>query len=302
MTRPSPPSQLAEIQALMARAVMRPLTGSEGMQRLWPDGSPTARVAAEFIKPNNRLSSFDRLQIYNQQYWWRLLGSFGEDFRGLRAVLGERKFDKLAVAYLDNCGSQSWTMRNVGSRLEGFLREHPELTAPHALLALDMARVEWARIVAFDEGELPPLRAEKLRNASAAELRIGLQPYVSLLELSHPIDELLGKLKRREIETGSASNAVSELRTRRRPPLRARASREVIHLAVHRVELSVYYKRLSSPAFHLLAALRAGKTLEIACEEAFALSPELPETSAVKVQEWFADWMKFGWFTRAARG
>ena len=281
---------------------MRPLTGSEGMQRLWPDGSPTARVAAEFIKPNNRLSSFDRLQIYNQQYWWRLLGSFGEDFRGLRAVLGERKFDKLAVAYLDNCGSQSWTMRNVGSRLEGFLREHSELTAPHALLALDMARVEWARIVAFDEGELPPLRAEKLRNASAAELRIGLQPYVSLLELSHPIDELLGKLKRREIETGSASNAVSELRTRRRPPLRARASREVIHLAVHRVELSVYYKRLSSPAFHLLAALRAGKTLEIACEEAFALSPELPETSAVKVQEWFADWMKFGWFTRAARG
>ncbi len=99
---------------------MRPLTRDDGMQREWTDGSATSEVAAQFIKPNDRLDSFDRLQIYNQQYWWRLLGNFAEDFRGLRAVLGERRFDKLAVAYLDDCGSQSWTLRNLGSRLEEF--------------------------------------------------------------------------------------------------------------------------------------------------------------------------------------
>ena len=42
-----------------------------------------------------------------------------------------------------------------------------------------------------------------------ALLRLGLQPYLSLLELRHPIDELLGKLKRQKsIETAAASNAV----------------------------------------------------------------------------------------------
>ncbi len=92
---------------------MRPLTRDDGMQRNWTDGSATSEVAAQFIKPNDRLDSFDRLQIYNQQYWWRLLGNFAEDFRGLRAVLGEREFDKLAVAYLDHCGSQSWTLRDL---------------------------------------------------------------------------------------------------------------------------------------------------------------------------------------------
>ena len=52
---------------------MRPLTRDDGMQRMqrW---RATAEVAARFIKPNDRLNSFERLQIYNQQYWWRLLG------------------------------------------------------------------------------------------------------------------------------------------------------------------------------------------------------------------------------------
>ncbi len=278
---------------------MRPLTRDDGMQRNWTDGSATSEVAAQFIRPNDRLDSFDRLQIYNQQYWWRLLGNFAEDFRGLRAVLGQRQFDKLAVAYLDHCGSQSWTLRDLGSRLEEFLRAHPELTAPQTELALDMVRVEWARTVAFDEAEKPPLPANKVHNIPPELLRLGLQPYIVLLELNHPIDHLLGKLKRRsEIETGSVSNAVSGVRARARRRLTARPSRSPIYLAVHRHKFSVYYKRLDPEAFRLLCALRKGAPLDKACEIAFRFSLDSPEAMAGKVQSWFAAWMSFGWLTR----
>ena len=93
MPKPSPHKpRLADIQRAMACAIMRPLTSGEGMQRENTD------VATRIIKPNDRLDSFERLQIYNQQYWWRLLGNFGEDFHGLRAVIGRRKFDRLATA------------------------------------------------------------------------------------------------------------------------------------------------------------------------------------------------------------
>jgi len=44
--------------------------------------------AARYIKPNDRLTSFERLEIYNRQYWFRVLGGLAEDFPGLRAVLG----------------------------------------------------------------------------------------------------------------------------------------------------------------------------------------------------------------------
>ncbi|MGI9087881.1 MAG: HvfC/BufC family peptide modification chaperone [Chthoniobacterales bacterium] len=292
-------NRLTDLQALMAKAVMRPLTADDGMQREWSDGGTTAGIAEQFIKPNDRLDSFDRLQIYNQQYWWRLLGNFAEDFRGLRAVLGERKFDKLAVAYLDHCGSQSWTLRNLGSRLEEFLRAHPDLTAPQTALALDMVRVEWARTVAFDEAENPPLPADKVRAIPPELLRLGLQPYLILLELNHSIDHLLGKLKRQsEIETGTLSNAVSSARPRARRRLTVRPSRKPIYLAVHRHNFSVYYKRLDAEAWHLLRALRKGTPLDSACGLAFADSTDSPEAMAEKIRSWFAAWMGFGWLTR----
>ena len=68
-------SSLAEIQREMPRAVRTPLTADEEMQR----GS--SKIAASLIKPNDRLTSFSRLEIYNQQYWWRLPGCLRADFR-----------------------------------------------------------------------------------------------------------------------------------------------------------------------------------------------------------------------------
>ena len=289
------PVRLADVQRLMAEAVMRPLRRDEGMQTAWKDGSPAAEVAARIIKPNDRLTSFERLQIYNQQYWWRLLGAFGEDFWALRAVVGARKFDRLAVAYLESCGSQTWTMRDLGRHLETFLRAHPGLTAPHTPLALDVVRVEWARVIAFDEPGNPVLQPEKLAARPPDRLRIGLQPYLTLLVLAHPVDELLRKYKERRIETGAFSNAVAASVTRRRARIAARPSRRPIHLAVHRHELAVYYKRLDPAAYRLLIALRDGTTLADACASAFAGSKDLPAANAEKIQLWFATWMQLGW-------
>ncbi len=290
MPKPSPlKPRLADLQRAMAHAIMRPLTASEGMQR------DNAEVAASIIKPNDRLNSFARLQIYNQQYWWRLLGNFGEDFRGLRAVIGQRKFDRLATAYLESCPSMSWSLRDLGEKLEGFIAGHPHLVAPHEKLALEMVRVEWARIVAFDEEECPRIDPARIAKIAPDKLRIGVQPYVSLLEMWHPIDELLGKLKNASIETESVSNAVAATRSRRRKRLSARPRKTPLHLAVHRHELAVYYKRLDPAAYRLLTALRDGETLDAACAHALAGAKELPEQSAAKVQAWFANWMRLGW-------
>jgi Putative DNA-binding domain len=301
MTASKRPQKLADIQKIMAQALMRPLASQDRMQQTWVDGSPTAQVASEFIKPNDRLSSFERLQIYNQQYWWRLLASFAEDYNGLRAVLGPRKFDKLAVAYIETWGSQSWTMRNLGRQLEDFLRAHPELTAPHTALALDLARVEWARVIAFDGPDKPVVQPESIAGIPADRLHLELQPYITLLELAHPVDELLLKLKESEIETGAFSNAVaSDHSSRRTQRIKSRPSAEPVHLAVHRYQLSVYYKRLDREAYLLLLALKDGMPLEEACAVAFADSKNLPAHDAARIQQWFATWMRLGWF--AAKG
>jgi hypothetical protein len=289
MPRPSRP-KLADIQRAIAVTLFRPLTRDEGMQRAG------AAVAEEFIKPNDRLTAFERLQIYNQQYWWRLLGAFGEDFRGLRAMLDEARFDKLATAYLAAHGSTSWNLRDIGQHLVAFLEAHPVFTRPRTTLALDIARVEWARAIAFDEAEKPVLTPKQIARTSSDQLRLGLQPYLVLLELAHPVDDFMRTLKRSEISV--VSNAVAATHPRSRKTFTVRKSRTPIFLAVHRVNFAVYYKRLDPEAYRLLLALRAGATLEDACEQAFADSKELPEQSAARLQEWFARWMEFGWFCR----
>ena len=270
---------------------MRPLVGDEVMD------PASEQVAGHFIKPNDRLTSFERLQIYNQQYWWRLIGAFQEDFRGLRAVLGEKKFDRLALAYLQSYPSRSWSLRNLGSKIVSFLEDHPDLTKPHTALVIDVARVEWARVIAFDSADKPIIQPTQIAKLPADQLRLGLQPYVTLLALTHPIDDLMRKLKRTEIS--AVSNAVQATRTSRRANLTVRRSRAPIHLAVHRVDCSVYYKRLDPEAYVLLNRLRAGATLESACAEAFVDSKQAPEKSAARIQEWFARWMEFGWFCKA---
>src|SRR6201998_4445168 len=119
---------LLNIQRRMARAVMTPLTPSARMRATAPDGRSLRKVAAEIIKPNDRLTSFERLEIYNRQYWFRVLSAFAEDFPGLRAVLGERRFDAVAKAYINDCPSPSFTLRNLGSKLEAWLRKNPKWT------------------------------------------------------------------------------------------------------------------------------------------------------------------------------
>jgi hypothetical protein len=293
-------SELAAIQSLMSQALVRPLTPGETMQRQWADGTPTAEVAKTFIKPNDRLTSFERLQIYNQQYWWRLLGCFGEDFRGVRAVLGQKKFDRLAVAYLEHHGSQSWSLRDLGQFLPQFLHEHPDLTAPHTDLVFDMARVEWARVVAFDGPARPVIEPERLAGIRPDRLRLGLQPYLTLLELRHPIDELIRKQRESQAETDRTSNAVAASRQERTRLIRSKPSSAPIHLAVHRVDCSVYYKRLEPEAFALLNALHDKASLADACNSAFSHSPNPPEENAAKLREWFSIWTQLGWLTKAS--
>src|SRR6516164_11359821 len=175
-------AQLKQLQKVMATALFRPLTADERMQPTWVDGRSMSKMADSFIKPNDRLTSFERLEIYNRVYWFRVLDCLYDDYPGLRAIVGEKKFMELATAYLAKYPSVSFTLRNLGQRLEKFLHEEPQLIAPHRDLALDMARFEWAQVVAFDDAALPPISADEILDMPRSRLRLGLQPYLSVLK------------------------------------------------------------------------------------------------------------------------
>jgi Putative DNA-binding domain len=287
---------LLEIQREMAGAVMTPLTPDERMRNVAPGGRSLRAVANKIIKPNNRLTSFERLEIYNRQYWFRVLSGFAEDFPGLRAVLGTRAFDKLAQAYLQDCPSRSFTMRNIGSHLESWLTKHRKHAGLKFKLAVDMVRLEWADINAFDGTRETPLSPADLAQANPAKLRLRLQPYISLLDLRYPVDDLLLEVKKHSEELSVASNAFSERHKTKRVAAVARMMPSPIFLAVHRMGEEVYFRRLEREEFAILALLRDGKSLNAAIEAGLRNSATPADQRPLLIQKWFQTWSTLGWF------
>jgi hypothetical protein len=290
---------LLSLQRRMARAVMTPLTPNERMRRLAPDGRPMRRVAAGFIKPNDRLTSFERLEIYNRQYWFRILSGLAEDFPGVRAVLGDRRFDALSKAYLQQCPSRSFTLRNLGSRLESWLRAHPRWAGARQKLVVDMARLEWADIEAFDGKAEPVLKPEDLAGVDPGRLRLRLQPYIQLLDLRYPVDDLLLAVREDSPEDSQdASNAFNERRKHKRVAAVARLRPAPIFLAVHRVDFSVYFRRLEPEEFAILRRLRQGKSLNQAMDAGFRGCKIPRDRRSADLSQWFYNWAALGWFCR----
>jgi hypothetical protein len=290
-------SELLELQRRVAAAILHPLTKSETMPRRRRNGISNEREAEALIRPNDRLTSFERLEIYNRQYWFRLYSSFEEDFPGLKAIIGNAKFETLMREYLTDCPSTSFTLRNLGSRLVEWLAAHPEYVEPRGQLAMDMARLEWAHIEAFDSAEEEFLDADDLV-AIHDDSQLRLQPYLRVLELHYPVDDLLIELRNESGSSDASSNNASVARKKKHVRRVAMLEPQEIFLAIHRHENSVYYKRLSREDFILLKALLMGDTIGHAITMAFEGSP-LPENErGAFLQEAFASWAALGWFTR----
>jgi hypothetical protein len=290
--------KLLKLQRTMARAVMQPLTATERMQQKAPDGRSMRSYAARFVKPNDRLTSFERLEIYNRQYWFRLFSSMTEDFPGVRSVLGEKRFDAMCKAYLMDCPSRSFTLRNLGAKLGPWLRKHPKWAGTKQQLVLDIARLEWADIEAFDAAAVPALRTEDLGGVSGAGLRLQLQPYVQLLSFHYPVDDLLLAMRKEDEDKDFASNAFEERRKRKHVRAVAKLKPGTIFLVVHRIDNSVYFRRIEAEEFAVLSALRQGKALEKAIDAAFRKSSIPLAERAASVQQWFQNWATLGWFCR----
>lgn len=292
--------ELADLQRAMWKVISRPLTTDSQMQRRWTDGRQTSVVAAQIAKPNDRLTSFERLEIYNRMYWFRVLDSLYEDCPGLRAILGDPKFIKLAEAYLVRYSSRSFTLRNLPDRLARFIREKPELTRPHTDLCYDLARFEWARVEVFDTAAHPVFTADDLHGKNPARLRLSLQPYLQLLKLNHPVDEFILAVKQREeMSRGEASNTslVTPGRGGKNKKLtRPRPART--YVAVHRLESTTYFKRLEPAGYKILTAIRDGRTLQQALAAGIPTSRRPQVDWSVTIRDWFQNWMQLGWFCK----
>jgi hypothetical protein len=216
--------RLAPLQRAFQRHVHRP---AEAM---------ALRVAAA-----PRAGAARRLDVYAGAYRARLVEALAEDYPALRLQLGERRFDRLARAFI---AAQPSTFRNLrwyGAEIARFVAQAP---------LAELARFEWALGLAFDAADAPLLGAADLARVPPARwprLRFRLQPSVQRLALR--------------------SNAPDLWRAAIREKKRAAAKRRR-HAApwvVWRRGFEPFYRALAADEAWALDALARGRTFAFVC-------------------------------------
>ena len=284
---------LAQLQREMAAAVMMPLTPDEDMRAVAPDGRPMTAVAASYIAPNSRLTPFERLEIYNRQYWFRVLDALAEDFPALRAVVGSRAFEGLSIEYLTAHPSRSFSLRNLGSKLPEWLGGHPQWSGRRQLLALDVAAIEWAFVEAFDNAERTPLTLDRIATLDGGSL-LALQPHLRLLALTYAADDLVLALHKQQ-KRGASEAGVKHDDGPQPPAKLPKLRRRRTWVAAHRFDNAVYFRRLEREEFLTLASIHQGLSLGEALEVGFRDSSKPEARHPALVRAWFSHWAELGW-------
>lgn len=289
---------LTSLQELMGELVTSPLENGS-MREASAVGRDVREIAFELIKPSEKMTSFERLEVYNQQYWYRVLDSLKDDFPGLNALLGDQAFEELCVSYLGEHRSASFTLRNLGSSLPEFIKRKKHPGPRRWKVCFDMAAFEWAQVIAFDAEEIKPVGLSDLA-ADPLALELCLQPYISLLQLDYNVDEFLGQVKEEQSANSMQSARLRPNKVEESKSPGAKPARRLSYLVVHRLDNCVYIKHIDVLSFKILSAISTVCSLSAVGEltERFARE-QTEEQIATTFQTNFALWAKLKWLCKA---
>jgi len=149
-------------------------------------GAPPDPALLAAVAPSPTLDPDGRLDVYADAYFWRLHGVLRDDYPKVAAVLGRDAFETVACGYLAAHPSDNPSARHFGRHLAAFLDGRADV----APFLPDLARLEWARVDAFDAPDAPALTVADLRTIAPEDwpgLRFVAQPSLIVLRSGWPI-------------------------------------------------------------------------------------------------------------------
>lgn len=125
-----------------------------------------------------------RFAVYRNNVAVSLSEALAARFPVIRRLVGETFFAAMARLYAETDGPPSPVLSGWGAGFAGFLQGFPPLAAYPYLP--DVARIEYARGLAFHAADAAPVDPARLIEADPDQLRLQLHPSVILLRLAHP--------------------------------------------------------------------------------------------------------------------
>jgi hypothetical protein len=286
---PTAPAFLARAQQRLWRLIASP----EGVRTALADEPPDEPLAA-LIQSDGQLSAEDRLDVYANAYFYRILEVLQQDFptleNALEKALGETAFHDLATSYLAVHPSENPSLRWIGGRLPGFLESHRAALPfrKHAPWAADLAAFEWAMGEVFDAADRSSADRESLATRAPADwdsLPLVLAPAVRLLRLRWPVPELCAARRDERTLPLSQSSQSSQSPLSKFEPC-------ATDVCIWRHDERAFHRTLDRLEADALAEVQRGIRFGRLCEQ---LAQQLGDSDAPgRAAGWLARWIDDG--------
>jgi len=239
------------------------------------------------VSRSNNLTAEERVGIYANAYYARLLECMGESFSVLKRVVGDELFNEFAFGYLQRYPSQSYTLGKLTDRFADYLVETKPDDAPWADCLVDIARLEWTVWDVFDGPGIEKLSIPTAEHWQAidperfADTKLELSASMRLMQFAFPINDFYTDARRDE--AGDV------------PDLPAPTEQ---WLAITRRDYVVRRYELDKSQYTLLCALQAGRPVGEAIEQAADVSDMETQAFSNALQRWFRQWAHDQFFQR----
>ncbi|MBV8361740.1 MAG: putative DNA-binding domain-containing protein [Deltaproteobacteria bacterium] len=197
---------LQELQTLVYQLVVGPRPGNSENGH----GRPFREIR-QIIRSDQRLTAIERINIYVNAYFYRLLECLKEEFPATLAVLGSKDFAGLVHDYLVWRPPTEPSIFYAGRYLAEFLRNH--FLAYCRPFVTELVRLERATLESFHAPEAPTLTDKEMRAIPAHEwptIELRSHPGVAILRGEWRISEVLSAVERGDkwVEPAQETNAV----------------------------------------------------------------------------------------------
>lgn len=249
------------------------------------------------VTRSRALEASDRLAIYANAYYARLIECIGDVFPVLKRVLGEEAFDSFAFDYLQSYPSKRYSLNDLGDQFVNFLRQtrpDPDRAkdeADWADLLIDLATLEWTIYEIFDG---PGIEQEQMLEADDVAgvdpqawlgMRLQTVPCLQLVVAGYPVNGFYTAVRATEDELEIPFPDPS-----------------ATYVAISRRDYIVRRYDLTHPQHELLGVLRQGGTIGQALEACAEATPaEELDQLAQDVQQWFRNWTAERCFFQAVK-
>lgn len=285
---------LAETQALLWRAISFPT----GVTDMLVAASPPIRE--RYVKVFAETPSFSlvqRLEVYANDYYWRLAGVLELHFPAVAWMLGHVQFHNLVTDYVLVSPSREPDLRRYSRDFPSFLSQHE--TGEREPELVEVAWIELDRVQILDFADEQPLAAAALESIELdrwPNLRFATSKTARLRATSRPFSPMY-TLCREGQSFGYARH--------RHPPRPGHTlvwRKDQPSRPGHRADLAVYHRDIEAAEARALLALLDGRSfLEICAAASGATNPELlpggvagGAAAPMQVAEWLRRWVDDG--------